>query len=398
MPLGRGDPRADYTRHLVSRTASLAVAIRQHIAFGNWRLAALVAGLVAAYLAFGRGLFSGWWLLAPAAAYVWTGGRLERALRARARFGRAVAFYERALARLDGRWAGTGGETGDRFLDDEHLYARDLDLFGPASLFELLSTARTRMGEATLAAWLKAPSDPEAVRARHDATAELAPRTDLREDLAVLGEDARTVVRAEALAAWSEQPARLHPPTLPSWVWPLSAVGAIAIVGLLVWSAVLLGALPLGGRALAALRLYITMSFAICGAATWRFRGRAVAIFHDADGAARDLGLLAGVLGRLEAERFSSARLTALRAELDIEGEPPSRRIARLHALMGLVDSRDHILLRLLGPLMLWDLHLDVRDRALAPDVATGGAALARGRRGNGGAVVARRLPLRASG
>ncbi len=131
MPPGRADPRADYTRHLDSRRASLAVAIRQHIAFGNWRLAALVAGLIAAYLAFGRGLFSGWWLLAPAAAYVWTGGRLERALTARARFGRAVAFYERALARLDGRWAGTGGETGDRFLDDEHLYARDLDLFGP---------------------------------------------------------------------------------------------------------------------------------------------------------------------------------------------------------------------------------------------------------------------------
>jgi DNA mismatch repair ATPase MutS len=47
-----------------------------------------------------------------------------------------------------------------------------------------------------------------------------------------------------------------------------------------------------------------------------------------------------------------------LRAELDIEGEPPSRRIARLHALMGLVDSRDHLLIRLLGPLVLWDLHL----------------------------------------
>ena len=138
--------------------------------------------------------------------------------------------------------------------------------------------------------------------------------------------------------------------------------------------------------------------FAICGAVTWRFRGRAVAIFHDADSAARDLGLLAGVLGRLEAERFSSARLAALRAELDIEGEPPSRRIARLHALMGLVDSRDHLLIRLLGPLVLWDLHLDVRDRALAPDVATGGAALAGGGRGDGGAVVARRLSLRASG
>ncbi len=159
-----------------------------------------------------RGLFSPWWLLAPAAAFYWAGVQLDRAVDARARLGRAVAFYERALARLNGRWAGTGGETGDRFLDDAHLYARDLDLFGQGSLFELLTSARTRIGEETLAAWLKAPAAPPAVRARQEAVAELAARTDLREDLAVLGEDARSGVHSEALAAWGKGPARLDPP------------------------------------------------------------------------------------------------------------------------------------------------------------------------------------------
>ena len=42
----------------------------------------------------------------------------------------------------------------------------DLDLFGPASLFELLSIARTRAGEETLAAWLLAPADPDEIVAR----------------------------------------------------------------------------------------------------------------------------------------------------------------------------------------------------------------------------------------
>ena len=130
MAAGRADPRADYTRHLESRRVSLAAAVRQHVTFGNLRLAALLAGLAAAYLVFARGLFSTWWLVAPVAAYIWIGGYLERAIRARARFGRAIAFYERAVARLDGHWAGTGGETGTRFLDEAHLYASDLDLFG----------------------------------------------------------------------------------------------------------------------------------------------------------------------------------------------------------------------------------------------------------------------------
>ena len=97
------------------------------------------------------------------------------------------------LARLDGQWPGTGSG-GERFAAD-HPYARDLDLFGNGSLFQLLSTARTEAGEATLAGWLSAPADPEEVRARQAAVEELRPRLDFREDLAVLA------ARAQALPA-----------------------------------------------------------------------------------------------------------------------------------------------------------------------------------------------------
>jgi len=62
-------------------------------------------------------------------------------------------------------------------------YAQDLDLFGKGSLFELLCTARTYIGEDTLARWLLTPAAPDAVHARHDAVNELRPRLDLREDL-----------------------------------------------------------------------------------------------------------------------------------------------------------------------------------------------------------------------
>ncbi len=87
-------------------------------------------------------------------------------------------------------------------------------------------------------------------------------------------------------------------------------------------------------------------------------RARTEAILEDAAEAAHGLGLLSGVVGRLEAERFAGGRLAELRAALDVEGQPPSRRLARLNALMALVDSRDHMLVRLAGPLLMWDLHL----------------------------------------
>ena len=353
-----GSPRQDYARHLESRRTALAQAIRRHVAFGNCRVVVLMAGLAGAYAAFGRGLLSGWWLLVPVAAFFWAGARLDRAVNARVRLGRAVAFYERSLARLDGLWAGTGGETGDRFLDDAHLYARDLDLFGAASLFELLNATRTRIGEETLAAWLKAPADAAAVRARQEAVRELTPRIDLREDLAVLGDDARADVSAEALAAWGERPARLDSAAVPVWAWPLSLVGTLAAVGLLVSLAAHVGLLQLGAGTLTALDAYILACYALCWAVVWRFQARTAAILREVAEAAHDLGLLAGVLGRLEAERFTAARLGVLRAGLDVEGQPPSRRIARLDRLMDLVDSRDNLIVRLIRPLLLWDLHL----------------------------------------
>ena len=70
-------------------------------------------------------------------ALIWWQSRIERDMEfAR----RAASFYERGLARIQHRWQG-GGETGERFIDPHHPYSVDLDIFGRASLFELLSTA-----------------------------------------------------------------------------------------------------------------------------------------------------------------------------------------------------------------------------------------------------------------
>ena len=137
-----------------------------------------------------------------------------------------VAFYEKGLARIEDRWAGSG-ETGERFDDPHHVYAGDLDLFGKGSLFQLLSTARTRMGEDTLAQWLLSPSAVEQIRERHAAVDELRDQLDLREDLAVLGEDVGVGVHPEALLKWAESPNQMKPLWL-RWLSPVLAALAVA--------------------------------------------------------------------------------------------------------------------------------------------------------------------------
>jgi len=335
------DPRSAYGQRLEARRASAARHDQRHRTIGNLRLLVFVSAAVLAWLAWGRGALSAFWLGLPAAVFICLIVAHERVLRVRRAAARAVAHYERALARLDGQWAGHG-ETGERFLDRTHPYAADLDLFGQASLFELLSTARTRMGEETLARWLLETAEPAVLRARHQAVAELRPMLDLREDLAVLGEDVRTGVHPAELAAWGQANGEV-PPLLESRV---ARAVAFAIPCLVAASAVLWGVKgwrdPLFAM-LAAVAIFIA-----------RYRRVVARVVEAVEQPAHDLALLAKVLARLERERFTSARLVELRASLDVAGLPPSARIAKLNRLIEMLDSRDNPFMKAVGPLMLW--------------------------------------------
>ncbi len=356
-------PYEEYGRRSQAREEARAACDTRHRSHSYGRLGVVAVAILVAAGAFGEGWFSGWWLLAPAVGFFWLGGRMQALEEQRAVFSRAIGFYERALARLEGRWAGTG-ESGERFLDDHHLYAGDLDIFGHGSLFQLLCQARTGIGEGTLAAWLTAPAPPEAVRARQQCVAEIGPKLDLREDLAVLGEAARSGVHPRALADWGEGASVLDPNGFRRVARGLSALGVFAVGIVLVYLATL-AALPAGvfvielpPGVVAGMATYFVVVAALCGSVTWRFAAPAGRILQESEEAARDLGLLAGVLERFEAEAFTSPRLVSLQGELETDGVPPSRRIARLKRLIDFVEQRDNLFVRLLGPLVLWDLHL----------------------------------------
>jgi len=87
---------------------------------------------------------------------------------ARSRMRRLTGFYQRAIQRVKGLWAGEGF-TGEEFDDANHLYARDPGIFGQGSLFELLCIARTAIGRRGLATYLlEAPALDETL-ARQEA-------------------------------------------------------------------------------------------------------------------------------------------------------------------------------------------------------------------------------------
>jgi hypothetical protein len=240
------------------------------------------------------------------------------------------------MARLDDKWAGNG-QSGETFADPHHVYSADLDLFGKAGLFELLSTARTRMGQAMLANWLLSPAPVREVVARQKAVAELRDRLDLREDLAVLGEDAAVGVRPKALLSWAESPNQLP----RSWLRPVARILAgCAVAAAIVWAA-WDRMLPFG------------IVVAIEAVVARIFRTEMNQVLHGTEHAFEDLELLSGILSRLEQERFDSPLLQTLAQQLTSHHVPGSVAIRRLRKLVDLSMSRDNLFLRILDiPLM----------------------------------------------
>ena len=331
------NPRREYTERLEARRAVSARYENAHVAIGNWRVVIALSAVILAVLAWGYDKLSGWYLLAPLAASIVLAVIHDRVLRRKQACDRAAAVYDAGLARLDDRWRGKGA-TGDRFRDETHPYSDDLDLFGKGSLFQLLSTARTRPGEEMLASWLLAPAPVEELRARQRGIEELRPMLDLREDLAVLGADVGPELQPQKLAGWGEAPAsgELHRPRLLAL-----GLAVLSIAAGVLW-------------AVADIRAPFLILFIADVAFTFRWRHWMDHVAATVEDAAHELALLSQVLARIERERFQSPRLAELRAALDVQGHPVSGRIRKLNRLMELLDSSDHLLVRMIGAVILW--------------------------------------------
>jgi hypothetical protein len=261
--------------------------------------------------------------------------RLERALQ---RAVRSKAFYERAVARMENRWAGTGSQ-GEALRVPDHVYADDLDLFGRGSLFELLSTARTATGERTLASWLLAPGEHAEVVARQGAVAELSGRLDLREDLAVLGDDIRSALDDRRLGGWGARPAvRFFAGA--RWVaLLLAAVAGVAVGG---W---LLGQTTLRPFFYVAV---VEILFVVS------IRKQIAEVTDLVNTPARELRLIALLLDRLDRETFSSPALVALRARLSAKTGRATTHIRSLERLVEWKEWAHNQIFGVLAAPLLW--------------------------------------------
>lgn len=317
------DPASEYQRRLADRMAGLRRLQRFDNSLAAARGLTFLAAVAAAFYWYSNRSVTLWpiaVLLAAFAALVVVHGTVsDRLSRARV----AVEYYGRALDRLCDRWSGRG-TTGQRYAEEAHLYADDLDLFGRGSLFELLCQARTRLGEDTLARWLCAPAEAATIRLRQQAVEELRGNVDLRERMALLHAEVHEDLDQNRLVDWSQAPARP--------VRPMVRVVAVLLAMLS------LAALTAAATSNVGVGPFL-LTLIVDGIVSLSYGRRIRHLARTADQAASGLAILSQVLAIIERENFRAALLAEIRQRLQTRGLPPSRQIARLQRLIEYLNN-----------------------------------------------------------
>ena len=328
---------SEYQRRLAQRQETVEQQAHLHLLYGRARIATFVCTGVLAWFAFHDNLLSGWWLLFPLLVFLALLARHDRLLRLLERSRRGVGVYEQGLRRMEDRWIGTGIR-GERFVSAGHPYSGDLDIFGRGSLFELLCTARTQMGEACLAAWLSAPAEPAAIRARQAAVVDLRERLDFREALATAGEEVRSALQPHVLTDWGAQPS--EPVERNAWLfaWALVAcnLGA-ALYGM-------------AGHGFYLVILLVGLDWVLL----WKQRARIRSVLLTTDRPARQLEILAVLMDSIEKETFEAPLLQEMQAELRSNDQPASRQIRRLQSLLAWMSLRQNLFFTIADAVVLW--------------------------------------------
>ncbi|HUF49346.1 MAG TPA: MutS family DNA mismatch repair protein [Longimicrobiales bacterium] len=284
-------------------------------------------------------------LVALMALFLVLVGAHQRARSRRAWFRELAALNVEGLHRLERTWDQLPSPAVSRPLDT-HAYAADLDIYGHASLTQILGPVGSTAGAARLEEWLLQRSAAQDVMERQAAVRELAARLDVRDALAVHARRTRSTRAAdvERFLSWAESAGwlRTHPVVHAlSWLVPAATLSLLAAHGLGVIERAL-WLLPLA--------LALALYFAIGGSTR--------AVFDEAFGREALFEHYPAMLELISATRFEAPLLRGLSGRLMHQDVPAHTRVATLASLMHHADMRHSSTHLPLFLLTLWDVHI----------------------------------------
>jgi len=340
---------SEYARRLERWRIQRQTLEQTELGWSLTRVALFVGAIALSWQAFSVRSVHGGWLLVPLVLFLLAMTAHDRVIRRRRQAQRAETYYRKGIARLEGHWA-EQGDDGARFRDDSHPYASDLDLFGGGSLFQRLNQARSEIGKRRLVDWLRDSETVATIQRRQEAVRELAAAHDIRESLAIVGEDVEGPVDLVGLERWLAD--RSPPRRGLAWAAAILALSNVLTLAYW-WSPLIDGVQPLE-KFWEMSPAFLLSAFASLLVAVVHLR-RTRQILGGVGQPAMLLELFTALLTRIEEQTFTAPRLRELQSRLAVAKGTgsASRAIRHLRLLVEVEESRSNMILSGLGGLTL---------------------------------------------
>lgn len=221
-------------------------------------------------------------------------------------------------------------EDGKEYVNPEHPYSFDLDIFGRRSLFQSINRTCTFFGKDRLAKWLQNHlHEKVSIEKRQEMVREISEHTLFREQFRVAG-----LVHhgqssdAEKIQAWSQSPAQyLHAGWVKAFIWGIPVINSLLLITSLIgWTSFSCLGLSFG--------IFLVLSFGIIKRATY--------IQETYGKQLKSLNGYARLIALAKAEDWKSAGMLELMERFNLNGQSPVQALQQLSKELDRLDLRNN--------------------------------------------------------
>ena len=221
-------------------------------------------------------------------------------------------------------------EDGKEYVNPEHPYSFDLDIFGRRSLFQSINRTCTFFGKNRLAKWLQNHlHEKTSIEKRQEMVREISEHTLFREQFRVAG-----LVHhgqssdAEKIQAWSQSPAQyLHAGWVKAFIWGVPVINSLLLITSLAgWTSFSWLGLSFG--------IFLVLSFGIIKRATY--------IQETYGKQLKSLNGYARLIALAKAENWKSTGMLELIERFNLNGQSPIQALQQLSKELDRLDLRNN--------------------------------------------------------
>jgi DNA mismatch repair ATPase MutS len=295
-------------------------------------------------------------MLAPLSGFLWL---LKKSVQVRRDISYKkilIRINEEELKALQGDFSSF--ESGSQFIDYQHEYSFDLDIFGEHSLYRLVNRATTPQGKERMATRLLHPgTDPAVIRFRQESVRELVPKLQWRHDfLAVARESDWENLHNQNVRSWLEAPDQFSNKPFYRTAILVNTLVTCCLTLLFLFPWFFPAILPFAVPPVAFVYFLVPIGLII---------SRTRLINREQQKLERLLDMFrkySGLLNLIETENFQSPYLQDLKKSLEHDGILSSRIMKKLTEILWGLEVRGNLIVSfLLNSFFLWDILLIIR-------------------------------------